>query len=124
MAIPALVTVNGIEWPEPSTYSANTATLVDSARNVEGRVIGSVIRSDVAKIEVSWRYLTAEQWAGVIGPFTNNFYCTVKFFNQATAAYTTRTMYVSDRTASMWRRHPTTGEVMGWTDLKLSLVEV
>lgn len=124
MAIPALVTVNGVEWPEPSTYSANTATLVDSARNVEGRVVGSVIRNDVAKIEISWRYLTAQQWANVIGPFTSNFYCTVKFFNQATADYTTRQMYVSDRTASMWRRHPDTGAVMGWTDLKLSLVEV
>jgi len=33
-------------------------------------------------------------------------------------------MYVSDRKAGMWRRHPTTGEVMGWTDCSLSLVEV
>lgn len=124
MAMQALITVNGVEWPEPSTYSANTATLVDSARNVSGYVIGSVIRNDVAKIEVGWRYLTAEQWAKVIGPFTQNFYVSVTFFNQATASYTTRQMYISDRTASMWRRDPKTGEVMGWTDLKLSLIEV
>lgn len=120
----ALISVNGVAWPEPSSYSANTATLVDSARNIEGRVVGSVIRNDVAKIEVGWRYLTAKQWADVIGPFTRDFYVSVTFFNQATADYTTRQMYVSDRTASMWRRHPETGEVMGWTDLKLSLVEV
>lgn len=124
MAMQALITVNGVAWPEPSSYSANTATLVDSARNIEGRVIGSVIRNDVAKIEVGWRYLTAQQWADVIGPFTRNFYVSVTFFNQATADYTTRQMYVSDRTASMWRRDPNTGAVMGWTDLKLSLVEV
>ena len=120
----ALVTVAGYELPEPSEYSASTSTLVDSARNVSGYVIGSVIRSDVAKVELKWKYLTAEQWANILGLFTDNFYNTVTFYNQATANYTTREMYVSDRGAGMWRRHPVTGEVMGWVDASLSLVEV
>lgn len=120
----ALVTVDGRAFPEPSTYNATTATIVDSGRNISGEVIGAVVRSDVAKIELTWRYLTAKQWADVIGPFTNSFMCSVRFFNQATAEYTTRTMYVSDRTASMWRRHPETGEVMGYLNCALSLVEV
>lgn len=120
----ALVTVAGYELPEPSTYKSGTSTLVDSARNVSGYVIGSVIRPDVAKVELSWRYLTAAQWANILRLFTNNFYNTVTFYNQATADYTTRQMYVGDRNAGMWRRNPTTGEVMGWTDCTLSLVEV
>ena len=124
MALPPLVTVNGVALPEPSEYKALTSTIVDSGRNVSGYVVGSVVRSDVAKIELSWRYLTLEQWAGVIGPFDENFYCDVRFMNQSTGAYTTRQMYVSDRTASMWRRNPKTGEVMGWVDCSLSLVEV
>jgi hypothetical protein len=97
---------------------------VDSARNVKGKVIGSVIRNDVAKVELKWRYLTAEQWAGILRLFTNNFYNKVTFYNQATASYTTREMYVGDRSAGMWRRHPVTGEVMGWVDPSLSLIEV
>lgn len=120
----ALVTIAGYELPEPSSYSASTSTLVDSARNVKGYVIGSVVRGDVAKVELSWRYLTAEQWARILSLFTRSFYNSVTFFNQATAQYETRQMYCGDRTAGMWRRHPETGEVMGWTDLKLSLVEV
>jgi hypothetical protein len=120
----ALITVDGYALPEPSTYNATTATIVDSGRNVAGEVIGSVVRSDVAKIELSWRYLTAEQWAAVLSPFTTNFKCSVRFFNQATASYTTRTMYVSDRTAGMFRRHPETGAVMGFTQCSLALVEV
>lgn len=120
----ALVTVAGFPLPEPSFYDANTSTLVDSARNVSGYVVGSVVRSDVAKVELKWRYLTARQWADILSLFTNNFYNTVTFYNQATADYTTRQMYVSDRSAGMWRRHPETGEVMGWTDCSLSLVEV
>lgn len=120
----ALVTVAGYELPEPSTYKSGTSTLVDSARNVSGYVIGSVIRSDVAKVELSWRYLTAAQWANILRLFTNNFYNSVTFYNQATADYTTRQMYVSDRNAGMWRRNPTTGEVMGFTDCTLALIEV
>jgi hypothetical protein len=44
--------------------------------------------------------------------------------NQSSGQYETRTMYVSDRTAAMWRRDPRTGEVLGWTDCRLALVEV
>jgi hypothetical protein len=97
---------------------------VDSARNVSGYVIGSVVRNDVAKVELKWRYLTAQQWASVLSLFTNNFYNSVTFYNQATADYTTRNMYVSDRKAGMWRRDPLSGEVLGWTECSLSLVEV
>lgn len=120
----ALVTIAGYELPEPSTYSASTSTLVDSARNVKGYVIGSVIRNDVAKVELSWRYLTVDQWAKILSLFTRNFYNNVTFFNQATGTYETRQMYVGDRSAGMWRRHPVTKEVMGWTDVKFSLIEV
>lgn len=41
----ALVTVAGVALPEPSTYNGNTSTLVDSARNTNGVVVGSVVRS-------------------------------------------------------------------------------
>ena len=120
----ALVSIGGFNFPEPSTYDATTSTIVDSARNVQGRVVGAVVRNDVAKIEMSWKYLTAQQWADILTLFTNSFYNDVRFLNQATNSYTTRTMYVSDRGASMWRRDPDTGAVLGYTGCSLSLVEV
>lgn len=119
----ALLTVAGTALPEPSEYDAQVSTIVDSARNTAGYVIGSVIRSDVAKVTVSWKYLTVAQWANVLSLFTNNFYNEVTFFNPSTGSYSTRTMYVGDRTQKMWRRHPETGEVLGWVDCKLALVE-
>jgi hypothetical protein len=120
----ALVSIGGFAFPEPSTYNATTSTIVDSARNVQGRVVGSVIRHDVAKVELSWKYLSAYQWATILSLFTRSFYNEVTFLNQATNAYTTRTMYVGDRTAGMWRRDPQTGDVMGYTGCSLSLIEV
>ena len=120
----ALVSIGGYDFPEPATYTGTTATIVDSARNVNGRVVGSVIRNDVAKVEMTWKYLTARQWATMLTLFNNSFYNEVRFYNQATASYTTRTMYVSDRNAAMWRRDPQTGAVMGYTGASLSLIEV
>ena len=124
MPFQALITVDGVAWPEPSEYNANTSTIVDSGRNVQGVVVGSVIRHGVSKIEVKWKYLTARQWADVIGSFDTDFYVSVRFFDQTSAGYVTKQMYVSDRKAGMWRRHPETGEIMGWVGCSLSLVEV
>lgn len=120
----ALVSIGGFDFPEPSSYNATTSTIVDSARNVSGYVVGAVVRNDVAKIEMSWKYLTAQQWASILSLFRNSFYNDVRFLNQTTNAYETRTFYVSDRTAGVWRRNPSTGAVMGYTGCSLSLVEV
>ena len=128
MAIRALVSVGEYSFPEPSAYSGNTSTLVDSGRNVEGRMVGSVIRDDISKVEISWKYLTVEQWANIQkcfrqssgGKFINN----VTFFDQSVGDWVTKEMYVNDRKSGLWRRNPTTGDVMGWTDCSLALIEV
>lgn len=120
----ALVSIGGFNFPEPSTYNATTSTIVDSARNVSGYVIGAVVRHDVAKIEMTWKYISAYQWSQILSLFTSSFYNDVTFLNQVTNLPDTRTMYVSDRNAGMWRRNPQTGEVMGYTGASLSLVEV
>lgn len=123
-----LIMINGTALPEPSEYSGNTATLVDSARNVRGKVVGSVIRDDVGKVELKWRYLTVKQWADINKLFKpsagGHFYNDVTFFDQSAGEWVTKKMYVNDRTAGMWRRDPATGDVLGWTDCKLALVEV
>lgn len=128
MAFRALVSVGGYDFPEPSTYSGNTATLVDSSRNVDGRMVGTVIRDDISKVEISWKYLTVEQWARIQkcfrqssgGKFINN----VTYFDQSVGGWVTKEMYVSDRKSGLWRRDPDNGDVLGWTDCSLSLIEV
>ena len=125
--ITPLVTVAGIALPEPSTYEGSTSTLVDSARNVQGVMVGAVIRDDVAKVSLTWNYLTVKQWSDINklfriasgGAFVNS----VTFFDQAIGAYQTRNMYVNDRTAGMWIRN-VDGDFQGWTGCKLNLIEV
>ena len=128
MAFKALVTVGGFDFPEPSTYKGNTSTLVDSARNVQGIMVGSVIRDDVAKVEMTWRFLTVKQWADILKCFSiargGKFINEVAFFCQDTGDWVTRQMYVGDRSAGMFRRDPVTGDVVGYTDVGISLIEV
>ena len=91
-------------------------------------MVGSVIRDDISKVELSWKYLTVEQWARIQqcfrqssgGKFINN----VTFFDQSAGDWVTKEMYVSDRKSGLWRRNPDTGDVMGWTNCSLSLIEV
>jgi hypothetical protein len=126
-----LVWVNDIELPEPSSFEANTATIIDSARNLNGVVVGTILRSDVAKVTLSWNFLTPTQW-GTILSATSSFYCDVFYYSQTAAGWETRHMYVSDRNATMFRRNPDITSdspdldfpVVGWKGAKLSLVEV
>lgn len=129
-----LVTINLVGggtfvFPEPTEYESNSATIVDNARNTAGCVIGSIIRQDVAKISMSWSYLSITNWSNILKCFNSahgtggRFYASVTFFLQDTAAWVTRTMYVSDRNASMFIRDPA-GNIQGYQNCKLSLIEV
>ena len=123
----ALMTIGSYDVPAPSTYTATTATVVDSGRNVQGVVIGAVIRDDIAKVEMSWRFISAQDWANLLSQFSpargGSFYRDVTFFLQDTNSWVTRQMYVSDRTANIFLRNPD-GTIKGYTDASFSLVEV
>ncbi len=130
MKFTALVSVAGCALPDPAPggYNASTSTLVDNARNTEGVVVGTIIREDVAKVALKWNFLTLEQWAYILQLFDSshggNFFNEVRFLNQVTGEYTTRTMYVSDRNAGAFVRDQITGDIKGWQSPTLSLVEV
>ena len=128
MAFKALVSIAGKALPEPSSYEGVTSTLVDSGRNLEGKVVGSVIRDDIGKVTMKWKYLTVAQWARINKMFKQSaggkFINRVEFFDQTAGDWVTKEMYINDRKAGAWRRDPDTGELLGWTECSLSLIEV
>lgn len=71
--------------PCPSDYSGLSTTLVDSARNSKGQVIGRPIASDIAKIELKWNYLTVAQYSAIAKLFEpkydGSFFVPVSFFD-------------------------------------------
>lgn len=122
-----MVSIGDFPFPEPSAYSAITSTVVDSGRNVQGYVIGAVVRDDIAKIECTWNYISAQDWANILSQFSpargGSFYNNVTFFLQDTNSWVTREMYVSDRQAQVFLRDKN-GGVRGYQGATLSLVEV
>lgn len=124
----ALISIAGVDIPTPSTYVGITADVVDAGRNVEGFVVGAVVREDVAKVEATFNYLTAKQWSDILKLFNSKhggkFFQSVTFFNQTTADWETRTMYPGDRTTSgAHKRDPVTGAIIGWEKPVLHLIE-
>lgn len=122
-----MVSIGNFDFPEPSTYSATTSTIVDSGRNVEGYVIGAVIRDDIAKITISWNYISAQDWANILAQFSpargGSFYNNVTFYLQDTNSWVTRQMYVNDRQADVFLRDKA-GNIRGYTGATLALIQV
>lgn len=121
-----MVSIGGFDVPEPSTYSSTTSTVVDSARNTDAVQIGAVIRDGLAKIEMNWNFISAQDWSSILLKFDMKhggaFYNDVTFFNQDTNDWETRTMYVSDRTAQVFLRNKA-GGIRGYTGARIALIE-
>lgn len=118
----ALVSIAGHDIPDPSTYSGITSTVVDSGRNVEGYFIGSVIRPSMAKIEMTWNFISVRDWAKILTLFNRSFINSVTFFCQDSGGWETREMYVNDRKANVFLRNPD-GSIKGYTGASLNLIE-
>lgn len=109
--------------PEPTAYSGTTSTLVDAGTSVSGKLLGSVVRDEVANISLSWNFLGTEEWAEMNQIFKENHINRIRFFDQTKGDWDERDMYVSDRDAGMWRRDDE-GNVLGWTGCAVKLTEV
>lgn len=121
----ALIKINGVDLKDPSTYDAQTSTLVDGGRNTEGYFVGDVIRYDMAKIEASWKILSDVEWSNILKLFNpvygGNFINQVTFLDQVTNTYITREMYVSDRKTGIKLMN---GSKIYYQNPSISLIEV
>ena len=124
----------------PSEYSGISTTVVDSARNVQAQVIADIIASDVAKIEMSWNYLTVAEYSALAQLFeqkyNGSYFVPVAFFDivkgdwdgtdgaSPSASNNVRIFYCGDRKVSV--AHITldsTGKPIGYTGVKLNLID-
>lgn len=122
-----LIKIGNHAPPCPSSYNATTSTIVDSGRNVKGKVVGSVVREDVVAIDATFNYITVEDWSAILKLFDSNqggsFYRKVTFYDQTSNTWKTRTMYVGDRTSNGLHILDKNGYPQAWLGAQLSLVE-
>lgn len=123
----ALISIAGHDIPSPSKYAGTTSTVVDSGRNVKGYWVGSVIRDDMAKVECSWNFISAQDWSDILKLFSSksggSFVNSVTFFCQDTNDWETREMYINDRKSNIFKRRKD-GSIVGYLNASLALIEV
>lgn len=98
----SFITINGTKFPQPRRgLELLSATIVDSARNANGVVVGQKVGRDQQKLNnLFWGYLTAEQWSTMLQIFDKNFFVTVTYPDMVNNRWTSRKMYPGDRTAT------------------------
>lgn len=95
----AMITVDGVEMPCPSSYSwsLQDVSVGDSGRNESGKMYkGRVCQK--RKISLEWWAKRPEEVAQILQAF-NPEYITVKYVDAMQNAYITGEFYVGDRSA-------------------------
>lgn len=120
------ITINGVQLPQPKRgLGLHIATLVDSARNSRGVVVGQKIGRDQQKIEnVEWAVLTAKEWGDILKILDANFYVNVTYPDMVTGRWITRKMYCGDRTAEVFKIDKNTGLPTHYAYCKVNFIDV
>ena len=125
----AFITVNGKEFPMPyrglnGQVELQVATIVDSARNANGVVVGQKVGRDIQKINaLEWKYLDAATWSEMLQAFSN-FFVTVTYPDMVTNSWTTRKMYPGDRSALPYRIDENTHLPISYVNCKVNIIDV
>jgi len=122
--------INALLLPSPSYSSAKqtSSTLVNSGRSAyNGQVYAQRVGTrNLVKIEITWKYLLASKWAEIqqkILTGSEGFYVWIKFFDMESATWKCYQFYPGDRTATPFRLHPTTKEVLSWIDCTINFID-
>lgn len=118
------ITINGHEYPAPRRgLNFQISTIVDSARNANGAVVGQKVGRDQQKINnLQWGHLKAEVWESILADM-EEFFVTVRYPDMRTGTWTTRTMYPGDRSAEPLWIDDETGLPTDYINCKVNLID-
>ena len=141
------ISFDGTNWnylPPFWDYKMTSTTIVDSSRNAKAEVVANVIREGIRKLEIQWQYLDKADFSYIAKLFedasvggTGGFMFYVKYFDTIrnvlidSSADTIggitkqRLFYVGDRVSDTAKiKLDSNGYPIGYTNVKLSLIEV
>ena len=99
------------------------ATMVDQARTADGIVRGSVI-AKTNKIELKWAVLSPEVWSQICQFFDKHFYFNAYYWDMSANAFTTKTMYVGDRSAQPFLIDDVTGKPKYYLNCEANIIGI
>ena len=120
------IKINGHTYPQPRRgLEIIAATIVDSARNANGVVVGQKVGRDQQKLNsLQWAYLDAATWSAILKEFDGGFFVTVSYPDMVNNTWTTRKMYPGDRSAKPFHLNPSTGLPLDYIECKVNLIDV
>lgn len=120
----AFLKINGYELPYPKRgVKPTVSTVVNSARNANGTVVGQRINRDLYKIDsLQFPWLTAKEWNKILS-ILNNFFVMVTFQDPVTGTEKTIKMYCGDRSAEPYWVDKN-GKPTHYRNCKFNLIDV
>ena len=115
--------IEGVALPPPSSMTVSREDLHSSSeRNARGQLVSDIIRSNVLKINLTWKYLTADQVETLMNVVSRRMFMSVKYYSDLTQSYQTTKMY---KGAVSYTPHRilSTGTIDGWLNVQMSLIE-
>lgn len=114
----ALISINGVELPTPSSYQVGIQDINKAQRNARGTMIIERIATK-HKIELSWKHLENDQLQQLLNLIKDTFF-QVSYLDPQTATVVEGTFYSGDR------KVPAMDYMNGqirWKDIKFNIVE-
>ena len=117
--------INDVAFPYPDKDSGlqYVQTIVNSARNANGVMVGERVGRDLSKIELTWNVLTPAQWSEMLKIFAN-FTFTVRYIDMVENDWVTRKFYVGDRSAQPFMVDPITNIPRYYRNCKANIIDV
>ena len=121
----SLLTIEGYEVPCPSRYRMTSSTIVDSGRNSKGILITTLVREGIRKIELEWNYLTAKNFEDIMSILESDFKLVCDYYDTILGEHAIKEFYSGDRSGiNAQQCLDENGKIVGYENVKISLVEV
>lgn len=115
----AFIKITGIDIPTPSDYVVGLMDISKAERNARGTMVIERVRSDMRKLELSWKHLSKEDTSKVLNVVSGVSF-QVEYEDPLTGTRQTRTFYAGDR--SVGALDYKNGQIR-WKDIKFNVVE-
>lgn len=114
----ALITINGVPYPDPDSYKPGIEPLGEWERNANGVLVGDLIGYKM-KLTLTWGMLDGEKFQQLLAA-QNPFFVTVRYFDPRVNGYSEGEFYASPRSGDMALRTPTQ---TWWKGVAFNLIE-
>ena len=113
--------LNGVLVKTPSSLQISYQDIDTDGtfRSLSGYMCRDRVRSNIVKLQVSWKYLTEEEAKKILNNIDGVFF-EVSYFDPSKKSQQTKTMYVGDRTINVYSYRNGKSE---YTDLSFNLIE-